>query len=117
MALSLAGRTHGAAVSCPLSGYPIRYISERRTAQKPVLRSRAERPYNYGAAEKPDEFPPLHGIYSLAENHLRESLIRSSSAYAPHRSRTRELMSALGQKQTSGHLRAMSALPPKADIG
>jgi hypothetical protein len=26
------------------------------------------------------------------------------------------LMSALGQKQTSAHVRAMSALPPKADI-
>ena len=26
-------------------------------------------------------------------------------------------MSALGQKQTSGHVRVMSALPPKADIG
>src|SRR5262249_50281190 len=26
-------------------------------------------------------------------------------------------MPALGQKQTSGHVRAMSALPPKADIG
>jgi len=26
-------------------------------------------------------------------------------------------MSALGQKQTLGHLRLMSALPPKADIG
>jgi hypothetical protein len=26
------------------------------------------------------------------------------------------LMSALGQKQTSGHFRVMSALPPKADI-
>jgi hypothetical protein len=25
-------------------------------------------------------------------------------------------MSALGQKQTSAHVRAMSALPPKADI-
>jgi hypothetical protein len=25
-------------------------------------------------------------------------------------------MSAMGQKQTSGHVRAMSALPPKADI-
>jgi hypothetical protein len=25
-------------------------------------------------------------------------------------------MSALGQKQTSGHVRVMSALPPKADI-
>jgi hypothetical protein len=27
-----------------------------------------------------------------------------------------DLMSALGQKQTLGHLQAMSALPPKADI-
>ena len=26
-------------------------------------------------------------------------------------------MSALGQKRTFGHVRAMSALPPKADIG
>ena len=26
-------------------------------------------------------------------------------------------MSALGQKRTLGHLRLMSALPPKADIG
>ena len=30
---------------------------------------------------------------------------------------TEPLMSALGQKQTLGHVRAMSALPPKADIG
>src|SRR6516162_6492793 len=50
-----------------------------------LLRSRGQRPCNYRAAEKPDEFPPPHGIYSLAENHLRESLIRSSSeSYAPH---------------------------------
>src|SRR6516225_7053625 len=31
-------------------------------------------------------------------------------------SRRSEEMSALGQKQTSGHVRVMSALPPKADI-
>jgi hypothetical protein len=30
---------------------------------------------------------------------------------------TELFMSALGQKQTSERLRAMSALPPKADIG
>jgi len=29
----------------------------------------------------------------------------------------RSAMSALGQKQTSQHVRSMSALPPKADIG
>jgi hypothetical protein len=28
-----------------------------------------------------------------------------------------DLMSALGQKRTLGHVRLMSALPPKADIG
>src|SRR5262249_49579332 len=59
----------------------------------------------------------LMGFTPLAENHLRKSLIRSSSeSYAPHRSRTRELMSAMVQKRTSRYLQAMSALPPKADI-
>src|SRR5262249_787950 len=83
------------------------------------LRSRGQRPCNYCAAEKLDEFPPFHGIYSLlAENHLAKSLIRSwTESYAPHCSRTRELMSALGHKQTSEHAQSMSALPPKADIG
>jgi hypothetical protein len=32
------------------------------------------------------------------------------------RSNMRKRMSALGQKRTSQHVRAMSALPPKADI-
>jgi len=34
-----------------------------------------------------------------------------------HSSKFEPLMSALGQKQTSAHVRGMSALPPKADIG
>src|SRR5215469_3822822 len=34
-----------------------------------------------------------------------------------HGSNGEPLMSALGQKQTSKHVLAMSALPPKADIG
>jgi hypothetical protein len=34
-----------------------------------------------------------------------------------HHSKFRCLTSALGQKQTSGHVQSMSALPPKADIG
>jgi len=34
-----------------------------------------------------------------------------------HSSNPEPLMSALSQKRTLGHLRAMSALPPKADIG
>jgi len=44
----------------------------------------------------------LMGFTPLAENHLRESLIRSASeSYATHCSRKGALMSALGQKQTS----------------
>ena len=34
-----------------------------------------------------------------------------------HGSNFEPLMSALGQKQTLQHVRTMSALPPKADIG
>jgi len=82
-----------------------------------LLRARGQRPCNYTGAEKPDEFPPPHGIYSLAENHLPESLIRSSSeSHAPRCSKKRALMSAMGQKRTSGHDQIMSVLPPKADI-
>ena len=43
----------------------------------------------------------LMGFTPVAENHLRESLIRSSNeSYAAHRSKTGRPMSALGQKQT-----------------
>ena len=34
-----------------------------------------------------------------------------------HSSNSEPLMSALDQKQTSAHVRVMSAIPPKADIG
>ena len=33
-----------------------------------------------------------------------------------HYGKIKAFMSALAQKQTSGHVRVMSALPPKADI-
>jgi hypothetical protein len=57
------------------------------------------------------------GFTPLAENHLRESLIRSSfDRYALHRSKTGEPMSALGHKRTSDLVCVMSALAPKADI-
>src|SRR5262249_37087025 len=60
----------------------------------------------------------LMGFTPLAENHLRESLIRfSSESYAPQCIRAGRSMSALGQKRTSQHVRSISALPPKADIG
>jgi hypothetical protein len=59
------------------------------SAFNPSHRSRSQRPCNYSAAEKPDEFPSPHGIYSLAENHLPGSLTRPSCEhYAPHRSET-----------------------------
>src|SRR5215472_15403469 len=78
------------------------------------LRSRGQRPCNDRTSGKPDEFPPHHGITPLAENHLGESLIRSSSeSYAPHCSKTGSLMSALGQKRTFKCLHPMSALPRK----
>src|SRR5262249_4207482 len=44
-------------------------------------------------------------------------LAKWGSGVSLHGSSPEPLMSALGQKQTSGHLRSMSALPPKADIG
>src|SRR6516225_10626914 len=60
----------------------------------------------------------LMGFTPLAENHLRKSLIRSSSeSYVPHCIRVGRPMSALGQKQTWKLVRVMPALPPKADIG
>ena len=38
------------------------------------------------------------------------------SGVSLHGSNPAQLMSALGQKQTSAHVHGMSALPPKADI-
>jgi hypothetical protein len=63
-------------------------VKETDHGQRRLLRSRGQRPCNYRAAEKPDEFPPSHGIVSLAENHLLRSLIRSASQYyAPQQNR------------------------------
>jgi hypothetical protein len=59
----------------------IRLPRRRRPAVPMVGRKRT--------TDEHDEFPPPHGIFSpLAENHLLEILIRSSSeSYAPHRSK------------------------------
>src|SRR5262249_19817338 len=55
-----------------------------------------------------------HGNFTpLAENHLRESLIRELCTALQQKS---ALMSALGHKRTSSLVEGMSALPPKADI-
>src|SRR5215472_17552431 len=59
----------------------------------------------------------LMGFTPLAENHLRKSLIRSSSeSYVPHCIRVGRPMSALGHKRTLKRLHPMSAIPPKADM-
>jgi hypothetical protein len=57
-----------------------------------------DRPFYCGAAEKPDEFPSPRGIYLPGrENHLLESLIRSTSdSYVPHRGKTGRPMSPSG---------------------
>jgi hypothetical protein len=44
-------------------------------------------------------------------------LAKWGSGVSLHGSNPEPLMSALGQKQTLGKVRPMSALPPKADIG
>jgi hypothetical protein len=44
-------------------------------------------------------------------------LTKWGSGLSLHGSNPEPLMSALGQKQTFRRVRAMSALPPKADIG
>src|SRR6516225_325960 len=56
---SLAKRVHSARRRVELSNTEIGNDRHRR-----LLRSRGQRPCNYRAAEKPDEFPPPHGIYS-----------------------------------------------------
>jgi hypothetical protein len=52
--------------------------------------------------------PPWAEDYTLPDYRLRTHFVHHSTSWS--------LMSALGQKQTLGHVRAMSALPPKADI-
>src|SRR6516165_793783 len=102
---------------------PVRHVSERRTAQSPTVGSAdccARAPSGHATTvllKRLMNSRRLMGSTPLAENRLRESLIRSSSeGYALHCSRTRELMSALGQKRTFCIALPMSALPPKADI-
>jgi hypothetical protein len=51
------------------------------------------------------------------DNYSRDlRLAKWGSEVRLHRSIPEPLMSALGQMQTSGKVRLMSALPPKADI-
>ena len=54
----------------------------------------------------------------MRPDYSRDSgLAKWGSGVSLHGSNPEPFMSALGQKQTSRLLRAMSALPPKADIG
>jgi len=62
-----------------------------------LLRARREWPTGSSTANDGDEVPSPHGIFSLAENHLRVSLIRcSSESYAPQQNRLADV--AFGSK-------------------
>ena len=79
---------------------------------------RRKRPPCGGAANQRDEFPSPHG-FACAEDFVGYKKIshfgsRIVPFVTPKRS---DLRSTLGQKRTLRHIRAMSALPPKADIG
>src|SRR6516162_6665833 len=77
-----------------------------------LLRARRKRPSSRRAAEECDEFASPHGLAPQAEAlpyHAVGRIVHHGKFWLP--------MSALGQKRTLGQVRAMSALPPKADIG
>jgi hypothetical protein len=65
--------------------------------------------------------PKLKGCadYALEWHNYSRDLrpVKWGSGVSLHGSNPDPLMSALGQKQTLQHVRTMSALPPKADIG
>ena len=72
-----------------------------------LLRARRERPSSRRAADKCDEFASLHRL--ALPYHAVGRIVHHGNFWLP--------MSALGQKRTFEYVRAMSALPPKADIG
>ena len=77
-----------------------------------------QRPRRSGGAEQGDEFPSPHG-FTRAEDYIGQKTkyhifgLRIVPLVASERATA---MSALGQKQTFRIVRAMSTLPPKADI-
>src|SRR6516164_2361120 len=70
------------------------------------------RRYQRRTAKNGEELSPPHGLILRPRAHTTTLLI----GRVVHHSKFRQRMSALGQKRTLGHLQAMSALPPKADI-
>ena len=75
-----------------------------------LLRWREKRPRCCGA-ECGDKISSSHCLAPGSEQG-----IVAGEPGRPEVVKRRSVMSALGQKRTLGHLRAMSALPPKADI-
>ena len=61
-------------------------------------------------------FLPLSGLSSLKFQNQTQKNSTKEFRLGLHGSNPEPLMSALGQKQTLGKVRLMSALPPKADI-
>ena len=89
-----------------------RAVEEPNHRQRRLLRTRRERP----RSDRPDnyfyEFPPSHELCPKPETDTLPYRI----GVVVHHSKSVCPMSALGQKRTFSEVRAMSALPPKADI-
>ena len=111
------------------SGDPLAIDRRRGRAQEPdgrqlcrLLRTRSERP-SRRAANKCDEIASSHrlpqglGPRQSIDDYSRDlRQAKWGSGVSLHGSNPELSMSALGQEQTSQHVRLMSALPPKADI-
>src|SRR5262249_31204311 len=83
-----------------------------------LLRTRDERPRSR-CAEKWHEFAPPHSPPRpvTSPTNGESSMCRAPNRVTKGAKAKGSPMSALGQKQTLGKVRLMSALPPKADIG
>ena len=100
----------GRALKYPITGIPgccARAKSGQATAEPTIPLTKSRRRIAYPKAQDHADFQKGSGIYDR-RNRVRPSILRSNN----HQDR----MSALGQKQTLGHVQSMSALPPKADI-
>ena len=82
------------------------------------LRTRRERPSRGSATDQYNEFPSPHG-FAQAEDQFgyQGNITFWIRNCALRYAKPADLMSALGQKQTSRPFHRMSALPPIADVG
>ena len=100
-----------------------RIRSGRRAAKKTkhwyrrLLPASCKRPSDSHAIEKGDELASPHGAFPLLGLGQQSTTSILERCGLVQDSKINSPMSALGQKQTWPHVRSMSALPPKADIG